>query len=497
MTLQTKLVISLTGLLLAVIAALGVVASRSVENILVAQVDRTLLSIGTRSPRPEPDTFSPQLPVGAPDLGAPDTRPDDPALTPLDFDPAADSPFLRSFAELWVTADGEVVRSQASGFADDPDPLPDISELDPGAGLEFLDSVDGTLRYRANAISLPDGSMIVYAAPLQEVATATASLVKALLLAGGGVLLLGAAGTWWTVRRAVHPVDEMVDTAESIAAGDLTRRVPKLNTTTELGRLGTALNEMLTHIEEAVGAERAGRERLRQFVADASHELRTPITAISGYTELRRQGALNSVDAEENAWSRIEAESARMGSLVEELLTLARLGEGQPLEIDQVDVMQVVRDAAADHAAIDPLRPVDVRGPDQVMMCGDAERLHQVVSNLLANVRVHTPEGTAVHVDVRPHDSAVELVVTDDGPGIPEKALGKVFDRFYRADPSRSRRSGGSGLGLSIVRAIVEAHGGTVAASNPEGGGSRVTVTIPLTLDAGRTGASTVVEQAH
>lgn len=465
MTLQTKLVISITVLLLVVIAAVGVVASRSIETILVTQTDRTLLSIGTRSPRPEPEFSSP-----GPDDGPPAPEPD----TQEDRDP-----FLRPFAEVLIGSDGTVIRAEPSGFADAPDPLPDVAELDEDSGLVFVDSVDGTLRYRANIVALGDGSEVVYAAPLRDVATATSSLVRALLLAGGGVLLLGAAATWWTVRRAIRPVDEMVDTAESIAAGDLTSRVPDLATTTELARLGAALNEMLAHIEQAIGGERAGRERLRQFVADASHELRTPITAISGYAELHRQGALDTPEAEDNAWGRIEAESKRMGKLVEELLTLTRLGQSQPLDIEEVDLAQVARDAAADHAAIDPQRPIELHAPERVMLEGDVERLHQVVSSLLANVRVHTPEGTSVVIDVETEGETVELTVADDGPGIPADALGRVFDRFYRADPSRSRRSGGSGLGLAIVRAIVEAHGGTVDVANNDGAGVRFSITLP------------------
>jgi len=465
MTLQTKLVISFTIMLLAVIVAVGVVASRSIESILVAQTDRTLLSIGTRSPRPEPDRDSPDH--GREEGEAPA--------------PSGSAVFLRSFAEILIAPDGTAVRSEPSGFADDPDPLPDVTEVAAGSGLVFLDSVDGTLRYRANTIDLGDSGVVVYAAPLGDIATAASSLIRTLLIAGGAVLLLGAVATWSTVRRAIRPVDEMVGTAEAIAAGDLTRRVPHLDATTELARLGSALNEMLSHIEEAVGAERTGRERLRQFVADASHELRTPITAISGYAELKRQGGLVSPEAEANAWSRIEAESRRMGNLVEELLTLARLGQRQPLDMGRVDLMQVARDAAADHAAIDPLRPVELIGPEEAILDGDAERLHQVVSSLLANVRIHTPEGTSVELEVTAGDDSIELTVTDDGPGIPGDAVGRVFDRFYRADPSRSRRSGGSGLGLSIVEAIVAAHGGTVDAANVADRGAKVTITLPRT----------------
>lgn len=472
MTLQTKLVISFTVLLLVVIATVGVVASQSIENILVGQTDRTLLSIGIRVPPPEPDFPAPDIREDGRTPGGPGT------IDPTDSIDDREL-FLRPFAEILIGPDGSVLRSEPSGFADEPDPLPDVSSIGGDTGLIFLDSVDGTLRYRANVVTLRDGLTVVYAAPLQEVATATASLIEALLLTGGGVLLLGAAATWWTVRRAIRPVDEMVDTAESIAAGDLTRRVPDLDGSTELVRLGTALNDMLTHIEHAVGAERAGRERLRRFVADASHELRTPITAISGYSELRRRGGLDSPEAEEKAWARIEAESKRMGNLVEELLTLARLGQGQPLAIGRVDLVQVARDAAADHAAIDPSRPVELVAPDTAEIEGDRDRLHQVISSLLANVRTHTAPGTRVALEVTSHPDHVDFRITDDGPGIPPDAIDKVFDRFYRADPSRSRRSGGSGLGLAIVQAIIEAHGGTVAASNVDGHGTRISLMLP------------------
>jgi two-component system OmpR family sensor kinase len=272
----------------------------------------------------------------------------------------------------------------------------------------------------------------------------------------------------------------MVETAEAIAGGDLTRRVPDLPPGTELGRLGGSLNEMLTHIEHALKVERAGQERLRRFVADASHELRTPLAAVAGYAELRRRGGLATADDEDKAWSRIESESRRMGSLIEDLLMLARLDQSQPLRFEPVDLAAIVGDAAADHRAIAPDRPIEVDAPDSLMVEGDGERLHQVVSNLLSNARVHTPPGTGVNAAVgSDSDGTVRIEVTDDGPGIAGDAVDRVFERFYRADQSRSRRSGGSGLGLAIVQAIVAAHGGTVGASNVEGRGARFAVTLP------------------
>jgi len=457
MTLRAKLVISFIVLLLVVITGVGLVASRSVEGILIDQIDRTLTGFAARGPGSGHDGGA----APAPDF---------------------DDPFLNPIAEVFLDPDGSTEFTRQSGFADDPDPLPDVSGIDGKEGFTYLDSVDGTLEYRAHITVLPDDAISVRAVPLDDVSLATGSLIQTLLLAGAGVLLIGGSATWWTVNRSMRPVGEMVETAEAIAGGDLAKRVPVSNPSTELGRLGAALNEMLAHIEDALTNEREGRQRLRRFVADASHELRTPVTAIRGYAELRRKGGLDSPDAEDRAWSRIESESRRMGTLIEDLLVLARLGQSQPLSLETVDLAQIARDASIDHATIDPERPIRVEGAQSLTLHGDDQRLHQVVSNLLANVRVHTPAGTLVTVDVEDQDAWAVITVVDDGPGFPKEALEHVFDRFYRADPSRSRRSGGSGLGLSIVHAIVEAHGGTVDAANDPGGGARLTVRLPRRL---------------
>ncbi|MDX1690934.1 MAG: HAMP domain-containing sensor histidine kinase, partial [Acidimicrobiia bacterium] len=440
MSLRTRLTASFTVLLMGVMIVVGVVASREVEGILLRQIDQNLLTIADRGPPP----------VGGVDA---------PAIEP----PVERLPFLRAFAQVVVDAEGAVILASASGFADSPDPLPDVTELADRTGFTFVDAVDGSLRYRALVRPGSDGSFTVWAEPLDDVSAATGDLVRTLLVAGGIVFLLGAGGTWWMVRRSMRPVEEMVDTAEAIAEGDLSRRVPDLDPGTELGRLGGSLNEMLAHLEDAVETERAGKERLRRFAADASHELRTPVTTIAGYAELRRQGGLVTSDHEERAWDRIESESRRMGSLIEDLMTLARLGETLPLRIETVDVARIVADVAADHRAVDPTRPVDIESPASLRLEADRERLTQVVTNLLANARVHTPEGTSIEITVTDAGDGVRIAVTDDGPGIPQDVRHQVFDRFFRADRSRSRASGGAGLGLAIVQAIAEAHGGSAA----------------------------------
>jgi two-component system OmpR family sensor kinase len=265
----------------------------------------------------------------------------------------------------------------------------------------------------------------------------------------------------------------MIDTATAIAAGDLSQRVPEADPNSELGRLSTSLNEMLASLEVAFVAENRANERLKQFVADASHELRTPLAAISGYAELDRRGALTDSIERERVMRRIESETKRMGRLVEDLMFLARLDLGDQagamLVQRPVDLAAIVRDAVADHHAIDPDRSVNQVGLERVVVHGDGERLMQVVANLLANLRVHTPPGTSATFSLTEVDGWVEASLADSGQGFPADALPVVFDRFYRADPSRSRRSGGSGLGLAIVAAIVEAHGGTVRASNDHG----------------------------
>ena len=456
MSLRTKLVISFTLLLLLVIVTVGLIATRSVESILVAQIDRTLAGfVGRGGPGPGPHP------------GPPD-----------EFDE-----LFRPIAEVLVDAEGTVLESRPSGFTDDPDPLPDVSDIQDLGGTVNLPSVDGSMEYRAVIAELNDEARLVTAAPLTQVEAAGDELLRTLALAGLGILLLGGAATWWTVKRSLRPVDQMVETAEAIASGDLSRRVPDLEPGTELGRLGGSLNEMLGHIEHAVDTEREGQERLRQFIADASHELRTPVTAIVGYAELRSRGGLATSEDEDKAWSRIESEGNRMGSLVEDLLTLTRLGTGKPLHLSDVDVARVARNAAADHRVIDPERPVTVTAPESVVLRADEERLHQVITSLLSNVRIHTPPWTAVAIDVSDRSEQVVVDVADNGVGFPEAGLARVFDRFYRADPSRSRGSGGSGLGLAIVEAIVTAHGGTVTASNVEGGGARVTITLPRSGD--------------
>jgi two-component system, OmpR family, sensor kinase len=298
-------------------------------------------------------------------------------------------------------------------------------------------------------------------------------------LASAAVLVTLLAVAVWVLRHGVSPLTAMAETAGAIAAGDLSRRVEQAGGRTEAGQLGSALNRMLEQIEEAFRVRGESEERLRRFVADASHELRTPLTSIRGYAELWRRGGLQSPEELADAMRRMEDEAQRMGALVDDLLLLARLDEGRPVELRTVRLDLLVADAVRDAQAVEPGRPIDLEAEPAAVL-GDEHRLRQVVGNLLANVRVHTPAGTPVHVTIAPRDGKARLEVADEGPGLPPEVASRVFERFFRGDASRTRARGGTGLGLSIVAAVAEAHGGRVAVDTAPGKGARFIVEIPL-----------------
>ena len=322
--------------------------------------------------------------------------------------------------------------------------------------------------------------ILIVAVPLTETSQTLDRLLGIEILVSALVLAALAAAAWWLIKRDLRPLETMAETADAIAAGDLSQRVEPAESRTEVGRLGLSLNEMLARIEQALAERAATEERLRRFLADASHELRTPLTSIRGYAEVFERGAKDDPEDLATAMRRIEEESRRMGVMVEELLVLARLGEGRQPEMKPVDLSAVVGDAVSDARAAAPDRTIDLEAADAVTVTGDDLQLRQVVANLLANAREHTPEGTPVHVGLADGDGHAELTVADEGPGLPPGETDKVFEPFYRADPSRARDTGGAGLGLAIVAAIVAAHGGEVAAASPDGGGATFTVRLPL-----------------
>ncbi len=315
----------------------------------------------------------------------------------------------------------------------------------------------------------------VILAPLGDV-DATVSRLHWLEIGVGLSLLIAATGVGlWLVRIGLHPLEDMAATADAIAGGDIDRRVD-LRGGSEVEHLANALNK-------AFDARQESEDKLRRFVTDASHELRTPLTSIRGYSELLRRGALNDPEQGTRAVMRIEDEAVRMGGLVDDLLLLARLDQGRPVTRSPVDISVIAADAVSDARAVDPDRVVSLTAEPEVIVDGDDARLRQVLANLLANTRDHTPADTPVSVTVTATGGAAVVTVTDDGPGLPDGEAAKVFDRFWRADQARGHRHGsvgGSGLGLAIVQAIVMSHGGTVTAGNVNGHGARFSMSFPL-----------------
>jgi two-component system, OmpR family, sensor kinase len=391
---------------------------------------------------------------------------------------------------ILLSPTGKVLLRKPSGSTLNPNPPPILPrslrlspEIATASGPYRPNPADFTLvsskgsRYRAQASSVPQGTLIT-ATPLAQTEDTLSSLVR---IEGGvsvAVLLALCALALWTVRRGLRPLYDMAETANAIASGDLSRRVEPSGGDSEVGRLGTALNGMLTQIEMAFAETSASAARLRQFVADASHELRTPLTSIRGYAELLRKGAFPQEEERLRALRRVEHEAARMGGLVDDLLLLARLDQGRPLERTPVDLRRICRDAVDDVRMADPDRSVELVAPDRVTVAGDRDRIAQMAHNLVRNAVVHTPPGSAVSVQVRTDGPLGVVRVIDDGPGLTPMRLARVFDRFYRADPARTGE--GTGLGLSIVRAIAEALGGRAWAEPRVGGGTVFSVAIPL-----------------
>ncbi len=349
--------------------------------------------------------------------------------------------------------------------------------------------VRGLGDYRLVALARPDGDVLITGLPTSGVTYAVGQY--ATLVTGStavGLVIVGAAGLW-LVRRNLAALQRVSHTATQVSRlkldeGDvaLAQRVPAADTDerTEVGQVGLALNSLLDNVEGALQARHESEQRVRQFVADASHELRTPLASIRGYAELSRRERDPVPPSVTHALGRVESEALRMQDLVEDLLLLARLDAGRPLERDPVDLTRVVVDAVGDAHAASPDHRWQLDLPEEpVEVVGDEARLHQVLVNLLANARTHTPEGTCVTTALRRDGDEVRLSVADDGPGIPESLRPNVFQRFTRGDDSRNRAAGSTGLGLSIVDAVATSHGGRVELSSASGE-TRFTVVLPV-----------------
>lgn len=397
-----------------------------------------------------------------------------------------------------LDAQGNVVAS-AENSPDSPSgrPAPDLS----GMNLSYVASHNleastvsaigaPELHWRVLPAKLENYDMSVVVAQPMDRTNSVISAVSLLTFSFGVATLLAAMAVGWVlVTRAFAPLRQVEATAARIAEGDLSQRMEGYNSQTEIGQLSMSLNTMLGHIEDAFEARTHSETKLRRFVSDASHELRTPLVSIRGYSELYRHGALQNKEDVGKAMGRIESEAKRMTQLVEDLLTLARLDERRPATMQHMDLLHVAYDAASDAHATAPDRVVQVMGldgagPEQAWIYGEEAKLRQVVANLLTNALRYTPDGSPLELAVGLEPSVdgqanSVLQVRDHGPGIHGDDAARVFERFFRADSSRTRETGGTGLGLSIVAAIVQQHDGTVKLEETPGGGATFTVRIP------------------
>jgi two-component system OmpR family sensor kinase len=468
MSLRARLLLSLGGMLAVAILLAGMLLAGLVRASLVDAVDRELFAVGTTDGR----------------------------LARLADQVAADDEAGRRLAVMRLDRQGRIVRAVPSGFAGDPDPLPELPAYPGGipAGelgrIEERASADGEIRYRVLIGQGRAGQLVAVAAPLSGVDAAVGALLRTMLLVGAVAMAGLLVVAWFVIRHDLLPLERIAHTAEAISRGDLSHRAGVPHDDTEVGRLGAAFDTMLDQIESSFGAQQAAldakarsEERLRRFVADASHELRTPLTAVRGYTDLYRAGGLSDPTELATAMGRIGTESRRMADLVDDLLLLARLDQGRPVRNDPVDLSRIVDDSVADAQALEPGRPIKAAVERGVTVVGDEDRLRQVIGNLAANVRQHVPPAVPMEVILvsdRPAGTA-EVRVVDHGPGIGDEHGSNVFDRFYRADPGRSRDNGGTGLGLSIAAAVVAAHQGTIWHQETPGGGTTFVVRLPLT----------------
>jgi two-component system OmpR family sensor kinase len=394
-------------------------------------------------------------------------------------------------------ADGKVVQRRSFTYGEPAAAAPSLPRRLPisqfrsrSIHLFTVDSVSGSgLRYRAAAFSLKDGRTLVIAVPLRDVDQTLQRLLVVELLVGAAVILALVVLGWIVIRLGLRPLERMGRVASEIAHGNLSRRVAPANDRTEVGRLGTSLNEMLGQIERAFADRGRSEESLRRFLADASHELRTPLASIRGYAELYRLGAASDPAEVGRAMGRIEAEAARMGVLVDNLLLLARLEELPETPLAEVDLTELAEHAAQDTRAAAPDRQVLVDAGSPVRVLGDPAQLRQVFSNLTRNAVIHTAPGTAIEITVATEGERALIEVRDHGPGLPPDAGDRLFDRFWRTEGGRTRGRGGAGLGLAIVKAIVDAHHGEVAARTAEDGGAVFTATLPLMRDAPAAGS--------
>ena len=445
-------------------AGAGFGAQALLQNYLIHQVDDQLLSVvGGVADRLDQAGI-------ANDNENPSAR----AATPLNRVPTSISvTVLDPFGNLVGGIGGDFNSNKISDY---------VKGLLPGQVAAFgskpftIEAPGADFRVATTVLPSSLGSVIV-AQSLSDFDKTTHQIGVDFLIIGGIVLLFIAFASRQVIKLSMKPLKKIEETAEQIAAGDLSARLDNFEPDTEVGRLSTSLNTMLSRIEESFAARAESENKLRRFVADASHELRTPLTSIRGFAELHRQGAVPEGEKTKELIGRIEKESIRMGSLVEDLLILARIDQSRELVMADVDLSHLVQEAVSSASAAGPEHPITSDIAGDIHTQGDADKIYQVVTNLLANARAHTPVGTAIHVATYSNKDGSYVIVADKGPGLTAEDQMHIFERFYRVDTSRQRSSNdGSGLGLSIVDEVMKAHGGTVSVASEPGKGATFTL---------------------
>jgi two-component system OmpR family sensor kinase len=447
----------------------GVGAQALLKNYLINQVDEQLLSVvGGTADRLD------QAGIARDDDGDGRGPQSARAITPLNRVPTSISvTVLDPFGNLVGGIGGDLNSNQVTEY---------VKGLLPGQVAAFgskpftIEAPGADFRVATTVLPSSLGSVIV-AQSLSDFDKTTRQIGIVFLIIGGLVLLFIAFASRQVIKLSMKPLEKIEATAEKIAAGDLSARLENFEPDTEVGRLSTSLNQMLSRIEESFAARTESEGKLRRFVADASHELRTPLTSIRGFAELHRQGAVPEGEKTRELISRIEKESMRMGSLVEDLLMLARIDQSREIVMADVDLSTLIKEAVTSAQVAGPEHPITADIAHDVHTQGDSDKIYQVVTNLLANARAHTPAGTAIHVATYSADDGTYVTVTDKGPGLSAEDQQHIFERFYRVDTSRQRSSSdGSGLGLSIVDEVMKAHGGSVSVSSEPGNGATFTL---------------------
>jgi two-component system OmpR family sensor kinase len=488
LSLRTRLLVLLVALAVLGLAVADFASYRALHTYLYDRVDQQLesavvpVSVGLIR-----KAETGEAPVVA---GAAGTTGEGPDFTFQTTSPAPDSQLPSGIYGQLRGPEGEVLSQNTFSFrfARERVAVPSIPADIPVGTVQSIrpttvgEHGGGSEQFRAAAVRIGEsGAVSVVAVPLGDTIATLHRLRLIELVVSGAILIALGLAAWWLVGLGLRPLRRMGEVAGHIAEGDLSRRVEPEDDRTEVGRLGRSLNAMLVQIEAAFAERAAGERRLRRFLADASHELRTPLASIRGYSELYRIGAARDPAEVERAMSRIEAESARMGGLVDDLLTLARVDEVREPVREPLDLRGLLEDARDDARAAAPDRAISLTPSAPVPIEADGDALRRVFANLLRNAIVHTPDGTPIEISLEATEDRATVRVRDHGPGLPPGDPNAVFERFWRDSSSRGRDDGGAGLGLAIVAALVKAHGGTVDAANPADGGALFTVGLPLT----------------